>query len=371
MIIRSIVLKLASLCNLNCSYCYVYNHMDKSYLSKPKFIDHKTYENLIISTCQYYDKLKLQEFNISFHGGEPTLMDISEFRKLMKLGLALIGDRNFSFSIQTNGTLLNDEWAKLFAQYQISVGVSLDGFSSVNDSARVYHSGKGSYMDALRGVLLLRKYGVEPYILCVINPEFNGFGVYQHFLELGIKNIDFLLPDATHDTKNQYIKSSSKTPISDFLIPVFDEWIKNDDPQVKIRIFMEIIKRLLGRHGETDLFGGPQFMNYIVVETNGDVEILDALRVCGDGMPKLECNINHDTLFDISSRFTVGETGILKVLKEIVPSKDCISCKFSVECAGGYLPHRYSDQNQFNNPSLWCLDLYRLFDHISISLKID
>src|SRR5262249_14953106 len=155
---------------------------------------------------------------------------------------------------------------------------SLDGSAEVHDAVRVDHAGRGSYAATVRGLQLLQEAGLSPNVLCVVNPGSDGLGVYQHLRSLNIQTLDFLLPDVSHDNKERIYGQYGATPVSDYLIPIFDVWFAEDDPDIKIRLFWGMIRAILGGLGKTDQFGNPR-VGYLIVETDGSIEPLDVLRV--------------------------------------------------------------------------------------------
>ena len=198
--IHSVILKIAALCNLNCSYCYVYNHEDKGYLQRPRFIADDTFDAALRAIAAYCDRRSGHTVSITFHGGEPTLIGAERFDALATRAKQTLGDSLGGLSIQTNATLIDEDWLNVFGRHRVQVGVSLDGPRATNDMHRVDHAGHGSYDRALEGLAALQQRGLDPGVLCVVNPRMSGLEVYRHFRSLGLQRMDFLLPDATHDS---------------------------------------------------------------------------------------------------------------------------------------------------------------------------
>jgi uncharacterized protein len=299
---------------------------------------------------------------LTFHGGEPTLIGVKRFEKMVQKAQSILGNEFLGrISIQTNGVLLSPEWARVLRDYDIVVGISLDGPAEIHNRNRPKHDGKGSYNLALRGLELLQDAEVSVGILCVIDPLVDGLSVYRHFRQLGVSIIDFLLPDVTHDTKKIYYPiGHSTTPVASYLIPIFEDWFSEDNPDIRIRIFWNLLRQLLGGTPETDGFGNLG-MSYAVIESNGDIEALDALKVCAPGINSSGLNIVQNGLNDIDR----GNAFVRDAVCGLIPlPTGCASCREKEVCAGGYLPHRYSHTNGFNNPSVWCSDILRLIGHI-------
>lgn len=359
--ISSVILKIASRCNLNCSYCYVYNHEDRSYLGRPKFIPDDVFDAVLRRICEYCEARPGHTMSVVYHGGEPMLMPPGRFERLTARLRSELGVCLRRLSMQTNATLIDSRWADIFLRHDVSVGVSLDGPPEVHDAARVDHLDRGSYAATMRGVDALRRAGIAPEVLCVINPRCSGLEAYRHFRREGIDWMTFLLPDVSHDNKARFYDGLGHHPVADYLIPIFDEWYAEDDPRVYVGIFWDLLKRMLGGRGVSDCFGNP-LMNYMVVETDGSIEALDALRVCDEGIARSGLNVLRNGFDELASA-----APLMRRLYDdgVELSAQCRICSQQAVCGGGYLPHRYSRARGFDNPSVWCDDLKRFIGHMA------
>jgi uncharacterized protein len=362
--LSSIVLKIASLCNLNCSYCYIYNHEDQSYRARPKLISDEVFDATLERIEAYCEARGSHTMSIIFHGGEPTLMPLNRFEALAARARTRLGPRLRRLAMQSNAVLIDDQWAAALRRHDVSMAVSVDGPPNVHDAVRVDHAGRGSHAATMAGVRRLRSADIAPNVLCVINPGHSGVEVYRHLLAEGFRRITFLLPDVSHDNKQHLYGEHGPTPVADYLIPVFDEWFAADDPRIVLNPFWELIERVMGGLGKTDCFGNP-LMNYLIVETDGSIEALDALRVCRQDLAKSGLNVLFHTFDDVR----IGLPLVYKAVHEGFPlCGTCRACEFNGVCGGGYLPHRYSRANGFDNPSVWCADLTVLLKHMQASL---
>jgi uncharacterized protein len=359
--ISAIILKLASRCNLNCSYCYLYNHEDKTYLEKPKLISDRVYDATLDRISSYCSHLGADaSMSVVFHGGEPTMIGHRRFDELATRARQRLGPQLSALAMQTNGVLISDEWAETLKRHGVHVGVSLDGDADVHDAARVDHRGRGSHARTIRGIDILKRHGIAPRILCVVNPGSSGAATYRHIRTLGCESMDFLLPDVSHDNKEKFYGSYGATPVADFLIGAFDAWFEEDDGNVRIRLFWDLIKSLLGGARSSDAFGNP-LMAYLIVDTDGAVEALDALRVCASALSQSGLNVISDELFDLHRGLPLVQKAVDQGFE--LPTA-CRRCPEREICGGGYLPHRYSHARQFDNPSVWCADIQKLLEHI-------
>jgi len=362
--ISAIVLKVAALCNLDCSYCYVYHHEDKGYLRRPKLIADPVFDRTLAAIRRYCERRSPHSMAICFHGGEPTLIGAERFDELAGRAREVLGDCLAALAIQTNATLIDEAWVETLRRHQVHVSVSLDGPAAVHDAARVDHAGRGTHARTLAGIARLRAGGVEPQVLCVINPGQSGSEVYRHFRSLGLTRMDFLLPDVSHDSRERFYPGRGPTPVADYLVPIFDAWFDEDDPGVQVRIFHELLLKLFGGMNRTDSFGNAP-MGYLIVETDGAIEALDALRVCGEGIAGSGLNVLAHGFDDLA----LGLPLVHRAVSEGFPlAPSCQACPEREICGGGYLPHRYSRTRGFDNPSVWCADILALLGHMRARL---
>lgn len=358
--ISSLILKLASPCNLNCSYCYVYHHEDQSYRNRPRLMSEQIFEATLCRVKEYCRRRGPHRVSFVFHGGEPTLMPVEQFDRLVGQARATLGPHLGRLVIQTNATLIDDEWVRVLRRHEVSVGVSLDGPPHVHDAMRVDHANRGSYARTMRGIHTLQRGGVTPKILCVVNPGHSGVEVYRHFRREGISWMNFLLPDVSRDNKERLYGRWGETPVADYLIPIFDQWFAEDDPKVIVALFWELLQSLMGGPSSSDCFGNP-LMSYLIVETDGSLEALDALRVCAEDMPASGLNVLTDGLDELSKGAPLVHRAVHEGFKLC---STCKRCEFATVCGGGYLPHRYARVNGFDNPSAWCADILALLRHM-------
>jgi uncharacterized protein len=297
---------------------------------------------------------------ITFHGGEPTLVGPRRFDELARRAKSIVGDRLKRLSIQTNALLIDDEWIDVLTRHGVNIGISLDGPADVHDLTRVDHAGKGSHRGTLRGLRQVQQAGLSLCVLCVIAPGQSGLGAYRFFRELGVTAMDFLLPDVSHDSKDRWYGRYGATPVADYLLPIFDEWMQEDDPEVRIRVFNDLLRLMMGGQPVTDAFGNPQ-IGYLIVETDGSIEALDALRVCDEGIQRSGLNVERDGFDDLERGLPLVHQ---LVHHGIALPAVCAACHERTVCGGGYLPHRYARATGFANPSVWCADILKILAHL-------
>jgi uncharacterized protein len=296
--------------------------------------------------------------HVVFHGGEPCLVGAARLRAWCReLRDGLRGIATPRFSIQTNGTLIDREWIDLFRDEDMQIGVSIDGPAALHDAFRVDHEGRGSHAAVEEGLKSLLSSGLSPQVLSVIPLCGDGLGTYEYFRALGVRRINFLLPDFTHDTKRGALPRAGSTPVADFLIPIAEKWCVTDWEGTDVAIFRQIAELILGGSSRTDQFGNNP-LGIVFVESDGDIEGLDFLRVCGDGAAAIGVSVLRDDFEHIAMSSELHGRAIFEGLR---PPSGCIDCPERETCGGGCLPHRFSLERGFDNPSIWCADILQLF----------
>jgi uncharacterized protein len=365
--IGQLVVKVVSACNLNCSYCYVYHGKDDGYRNRPGLMSEELISALIARIRDYCAGRPGHRIGVCLHGGEPLLLGQERFRALVERLRREAGAALGSLNVQTNATLIDAEWARLLKELRISVSVSLDGPPAINDVARVDHMGRGSTDRIVTGIRHLMQAGVHVAVLSVVRPGADGAQTYRYLRSIGISDLDFLLPDVTHDDWQAQCGSYGPTPAADFLLPALDAWLAEDNSDVSIRFFDDIFRLIMGDSGATDAFGGGP-MPYAIIETDGSIQANDALRVCDAGLNHTGLNITSHGFDDLRQ---ASPLALALFAGTIPPPSACGTCPELRTCGGGYMPHRYSRQRTFDNPSVWCADILKLFRHMRAIVNAD
>jgi uncharacterized protein len=365
--ISQVILKVASRCNLNCSYCYVFNMADSSWKRRPALMSNEVFEASLSRTLHQCRVTGQERILIAFHGGEPCLIGPDTFdawcgrardvlRETVKVHLVM----------QTNGTLLDSRWIDLLRKYRVSVGISMDGPQEIHDAMRVDHRKQGSYDQVVRGLRLLQEAEVPYGVGCVIPLGADPLTVHHHFLQLGCKQITYLMPHFIHDTIEPVRQRYGATPCADFLIPIFDDWWFESTMDVQINNLKDMARVIMGGQSHTEAIGnGPP--GYVFIEADGEMEGLDNLRACCEGLSRIKLNVLHSNFFDLLHTETMHSQAIFEGMPL---SQTCRSCREGETCAGGHLAHRYSSARGFDNPSVWCADLLKLFAHVRARMGV-
>jgi uncharacterized protein len=361
------VLKVHSRCDLACDHCYVYEGADQSWRGRPTVISSDVVSQTAMRVAEHVKAHGLSRVEIVAHGGEPLLAGVTGLRRIFsQLQAELGGLCQVDLKVHTNGVRLSEEFCQLFADYGVTVGISLDGDRKANDRHRLYRDGRSSYDAAVRAVRLLsgdRYRHVFAGLLCTIDVSNDPVTVYESLLELDPPRVDFLLPHATWDAPPaRAAGDASGTQYADWLIAIFEKWQADGYP-VRIRTFDSIIAMLAGEESSTEALGLAP-VRTVVIETDGTYEQADSLKVAFEGAAATGLDV-----FTHSLDAVVGHRGVAARQRGVTAlSKACQQCPVVTVCGGGMYAHRYRSGSGFDNPSVYCGDLRKLIEHIAARL---
>ena len=310
----------------------------------------------------------MRRVRVVLHGGEPLLAGADQLDYTARvLRLHLDPGVVLEITIQTNGTLLTEEFMKVLHSHQIKVGVSIDGRAAQHDRHRKYASGRGSYALAAEAVNLLNMPSHKELfggLLCTIDVSNDPLDVYAALLEFTPPVIDFLLPHGTWSAPPPGRDNSADTPYANWLSSIFDKWYFAARQETRIRLFEEVIHLLLGGHSTSDQVGlSPA--DYLVVDADGSLQLSDALKAAYPGAPETGLNVFDNTIEQALRHPAV----LARQLGLAALADKCRRCAIVSVCGGGHYPHRYRRGSGFLNPSVYCPDLIRLIAHISRQLR--
>jgi uncharacterized protein len=364
--VELVILKVAQRCNLDCTYCYVYNRGDESWRTRPAVIGEDVVHTLASRIGEHCERHGLAHFTVELHGGEPLLVGKRRMRTLLDILQKECGSVRPRIILQTNGLLLDEEWLDILAKYRISFGISLDGPPEIADRYRVRRKGRGgSTQQVLETInhLRARSEGLFDALfggcLCVVDPDTDGAALVRWFADQGIGAVDFLLPDGNRVNPPQGWKGIG--PTRRFLLDAFEQWYSMGARAPRIRKFEVMLAGLMGTRGRLDSLGGDLRL-LCVVESDGSIGVNDVARICGGEYSRDVLNIFDHPLDLHASRYRLSE------VQEVC--SECAQCPYLSACGGGYLPHRF-DGIGFDNPSLYCGALYDLADRMMEALRKD
>ncbi|MGD1822134.1 MAG: radical SAM protein [Pleomorphochaeta sp.] len=322
----------SSMCNLKCDYCF--------YLDEEKNREDKHRKIMTNDTIEIIVKKTHKESNIInyiFQGGEPALATLNWFENFINLVNTYKKDGdNISYSFQTNGTLIDEPFAKFLSENNFLVGVSFDGFSRIHDIHRKYSTKEKSSRDVINGINNLRKYNADYNVLTVVTNEvaLNINKIYSSLVNGGEQYLQFIAClDPFYEDSNKFLNPNT---YGKFLVELFDLWYADlrHGKNISIRLFNNFIAILLGNPPEACDMNGICSIQY-VFESNGDVFPCDFY--CLDDY--LLGNILVDNYDDLDKK----REEINFVKNPPLLLDDCISCEYLYLCRGGC--PRYKDSN--------------------------
>jgi uncharacterized protein len=342
----SLIIKVISACNLACRYC------DADIYSNHR-MSLDTVSQIITKALDYADYVEF-----IWHGGEPLLMGIQFYEKVVELQKRYRrDDQTIKNILQTNGTLISQEWVDFFKANDFHIGVTLDGPPEVHNANRIFKSGQGSFEQVMRGIRLLRENGVKFGVLAIITKETVRIGAKRFldfFIENGIFNIGILRQRPALNIGRT--DALPREEFEKFAIELFDYWYSLDDPKIRIREFDAILGRILGARGGVCIFSGDCVGKYLGITPVGDVYHCDEFMF--DERYKLG-NIREQTFKEILNPMNPK---LIRTRLEDLETKKSINCKYSKICNYGCPKDRYVFSRVYNEEGTcgWC----NVIDHI-------
>ena len=320
---------IGSICNLDCHYCY---YLEKEHLY-PKGETFRMPDDILEEyIVQHINASPDPVINFSWHGGEPTILGLDYFRKIVALQHKhQPSKQRITNGMQTNGTLLDEEWCRFLAAENFAVGISIDGPQELHDRYRLTRDQKSTFERTIHGYNLLHQHRVLCEILCVVNVDNvrQPLQVYRFFKQLNAQYITFIplvepKTDAESGVSHPTVQAES---FGVFLCAIFDEWMAKDIGRVKVQIFEEAARTAFGQEHTLCIFkktcGGVP-----VVEHNGDFyscdHFVDTKHLLG--------NIKETTLVELLENPAQKAFGQNKL--DTLP-RYCQACEVRAMCNGG------------------------------------
>ena len=357
----SYVVKVASRCNLNCTYCYMYQHVDQTWKNKPKCLSEIHQQLLGDRLAEYVKDKGMNRVLIVFHGGEPLLFgaeNLVQFANDIRKKLSLVNCQA-DFGIQTNGTLLKESHLDLFLEHNISISLSIDGPKEIHDQHRVDLKNRPTFDKVYEALQLLQKYPkIFQGCIAVINPHHEPRKLFEFFDQNNVRDFNILIPDANYISPPE---GRDKNPnlYKDWLIQAFDCWFDNFS-HIKCKYFDWLIMSILGKPSPTDSFGLGD-ISMLVIETDGTYHNHDVLKITEENSSSLGLSLENNPIRDAEKAEKIQFHRTLLTKEGLSPT--CQSCRHVNVCGGGFIAHRFSESG-YCNPSVYCDEIYSLIDHI-------
>lgn len=361
-----------AVCNLACDYCY---YLEKSNLYK-NLSKHIMNDNLLENFVeQYLNSQTMPQVLFTWHGGETLMRPIAFYKRAMELQQKYAKGRTVDNCIQTNGTLLTDEWCEFFRENNWLVGVSIDGPQEFHDEYRKNRQGRPSFIKVMQGINLLKKHGVEWNAMAVVN-DYNAdypLEFYHFFKELECHYIQFSpiverifthqdgrhLASVSQQGERELADFSvSSEQWGNFLCTIFDEWVREDVGSYYIQLFDSTLANWMGEQpgvctlAKTCGHAG-------VMEFNGDVYSCDHFV-----FPEYKLgNICQKTLVEMMYSERQQEFGLMK--KKSLPAQ-CKECQFLFACNGECPKNRFCKTSTGEEGlNYLCKGYYRFFEYVA------
>ena len=368
-----VMLKPASAhCNLACKYCY-YLEKNKLYPTAQRHL--MSDEMLEQFTREYIEAQTMSQVLFTWHGGEPLLRSIDFYRKALSLQQKYAGGRHIDNVIQTNGTLLTDEWCEFFAQNHWLVGISIDGPQPDHDHYRLTAAGKPSWKKVMQGIKLLKKHGVEWNAMAVVN-AYNvnhPLEFYRFFKENGCQFLQFtpIVERLTRHEDGRTLASladKNEIPLSEasvtpeqwgyFLCAIFDEWVRKDVGKIFVEIFDCTLANWMGISPGICAYS-KECGHAGVMEHNGDVYSCDHFV-----FPEYKLgNIRDHSLIDMLYGEQQQEFSRLK--HSSLP-RQCKECDMEFACHGECPKNRFmKDKYGDSGLNYLCPGYYHYYQHVA------
>ena len=359
-------------CNLACKYCY-YLEKNKLYPTAQRHL--MSDEMLEQFTREYIEAQTMSQVLFTWHGGEPLLRSIDFYRKALSLQQKYAGGRRIDNVIQTNGTLLTDEWCEFFAQNHWLVGISIDGPQPDHDHYRLTAAGKPSWQKVMQGIKLLKKHGVEWNAMAVVN-AYNAnhpLEFYRFFKENGCQFLQFtpIVERLTrHEDGRTLASLADKDEISlseasvapeqwgYFLCAIFDEWVRKDVGKIFVEIFDCTLANWMGVSPGICAYS-KECGHAGVMEHNGDVYSCDHFV-----FPEYKLgNIRDHSLIDMLYGEQQQEFSRLK--HSSLP-RQCKECDMEFACHGECPKNRFmKDKYGDSGLNYLCPGYYHYYQHVA------
>ena len=360
-----------SLCNLRCKYCY---YLEKNELYKDSRNHIITDELLEKFIKEYIEAQTMPEVLFTWHGGETLMRPVSFYKKALELQRVYGRGRRIDNCIQTNGTLITDEWCQFFKENNFLVGVSIDGPQEFHDEYRKTATGKPTFRQVMKGINLLNKHGVEWNALAVVN-DFNAdypLDFYHFFKEIGCHYIQFTpiveriidradgltLAPGMQEGGRMADFSVTAEQWGDFLCAIFDEWVHHDVGNYYIQLFDATLANWVGQAPGICTMAR-ECGHAGVMEFNGDVYSCDHFVYPEHKLG----NLHSQTIYEMMNSPKQKE---FSKMKHLMLPQQCKECNVLFACHGECPKNRFV-KDKYGNPGLnyLCSGYHKFFTHVA------
>ncbi|WP_331274473.1 cyclophane-forming radical SAM/SPASM peptide maturase YhhB [Sphingobium sp. JAI105] len=354
----TVLLKVASRCNLDCGYCYVYHMGDEAWRDQPKLMSQRVVYKVAEALGAQY-RHQQTPFSVVLHGGEPLMLGAARLDALCK-ALRSALPHPCGLHVQTNGLLLTDEIIDVLVAYDVGISVSIDGPADVHDRFRVDHRDRGSHARVAQGIArVTARTDARPLfagVLAVIDPTSDPADVYAELKATGSPSIDVLVRDGNWHRLPFGKASPGSTEYGDWLSRMLGVYLTDPTPP-RVRLLDDMMRLLLGGSAQKEGVGTTDY-GILVIEPDGRIDKNDTLKVAHAAADQFDRP--WSILRDALETFLDSPAYNRYYSQQNDLSPTCLSCPDLTVCGGGMVAHRWSETSGFDNPTIFCADQRRL-----------
>jgi uncharacterized protein len=350
----TILLKVASRCNIDCSYCYVYHMGDEGWREQPKLMSSAVAEGVAIALQAQFQR-QGTPFNVVLHGGEPLMLGVKRLSDLCG-SLRNSLPPSCGIHIQTNGILLSDPIIDVLVEFGVGVSISIDGPAAVHDRFRKDHRQQATHARVIAGIEKLYRredaWSLFAGVLAVVDPASSPSDVYTSLKETRAPSLDFLVRDGNWDSLPFGKASADSTEYGAWLSGLMAVYLADPAPP-RVRILDDMLRLLFGGISYKEGVGETDY-GILVVEPDGRITKNDTLKVAHASADRFErpWSILHDELPTVLASASFEEYW----RQQRPTSSLCKRCPDLAICGGGMVAHRWSSKRGFDNPTIFCAD---------------
>ncbi len=370
------------ICNMQCSYCYYLEKLNLYQDKKGVPANFRMDDDVLQAYVQNFilsQPSKLPVIEFTWQGGEPTLLGLEFFEKAVEYQKEFSNGRNIANALQTNGTRIDEKWAKFFAKHDFLIGISIDGPKEIHDANRVTKGNKGTWDRVTKSIKILKKYGVRYNLMVVVN-SLNAQQprkVYEFLRRIGDGWIQFIpIQERITQDENAVLKlvtneyegeaqvtkeSVSPEAWGKFLIEIFNIWVQRDVGRVYVKQFDNALEAFAGQMPSTCVHS-KHCGQGLVMEHNGDVFACDHYVY-----PEFKIgNIKENSLEEMACSTFQENFGEKKYTS--LPQQ-CLRCKYLPACFGECPKHRITTNEEGEKIAYLCEGYYEFFKHTEPYMK--
>lgn len=355
-----IIVKPTHLCNLRCQYCFIGDKRQEN-----NIISLVLAKSLVRKVKNYLKASKRKNIKFIWHGGEPLLWGVENFEQILKFCSNALKDYKVRHSLQTNLTLIDQNFVDLFKLYDVSVGFSLDGDCQLNDITRVGVDGKGTFKLIEKKIELCRKNNLKIAAIVVLTQANKNHikRIYEYFVA---NNLNFKLNPVFNFGSAEGCYNEIGITVDDYanaMNELFDLWI--DDPNTKIEIsnLKEIASNIITRKPSLCTFKKNCQFHFISIAPNGDV------YPCGRFHAEPKYVIGNISKASITQLLQTKKNTDLQNRHTFIENSECSACKYLDICHGGCVHDAITyNANPLSKTGL-CSAYKKIFSHIEIALQ--